>query len=142
MSAPASSANRVRVDGKFFRLGDQQFYPKGLTYGSFAPGPDGVRFPAREQVAADFAQMRALNANTLRIYTVPPRWLLDLAQAQGLKVLVDLPWWKTGCFLDSEEMRAAARKVVSEAVVAVIDQGLPVAEAVERLLARDPRAEH
>ncbi|MEY4200034.1 MAG: hypothetical protein RLZZ265_1774 [Verrucomicrobiota bacterium] len=118
MSAPASSANRVRVDGKFFRLGDQQFYPKGLTYGSFAPGPDGVRFPAREQVAADFAQMRALNANTLRIYTVPPRWLLDLAQAQGLKVLVDLPWWKTGCFLDSEEMRAAARKVVSEAVVA------------------------
>lgn len=118
MSASAAKSDRVRVDGKFFRLGEQKFYAKGVTYGPFAPGEDKSFFPPRAQVERDFAQIRELNANTVRIYTVPPRWLLDLAQAQGLKLLVDVPWWKNGCFLDSAETRAIARKAVSDAVAA------------------------
>jgi O-antigen biosynthesis protein len=118
MSATTPSPDRVRVDGKFFRLGEQKFYAKGVTYGPFAPGEDKSHFPLRAQVERDFAQIRALNANTVRIYTVPPRWLLDLAQAHGLKLLVDVPWWKNGCFLDSAETRAAARKAVADAVAA------------------------
>ncbi|NDA68276.1 MAG: glycosyltransferase, partial [Verrucomicrobia bacterium] len=118
MSAPATHSDRVRVDGKFFRLGEQKFYAKGVTYGPFAPGEDKSFFPARDQVGRDFAQIRELNANTVRVYTVPPRWLLDLAQTHGLKLLVDVPWWKNGCFLDSADTKAAARKAVHDAVAA------------------------
>ena len=118
MAATAANHDRVRVDGKFFRLGGKKFYSKGVTYGPFAPGEDKVNFPARVQLERDFQQVRELGANTLRVYTVPPRWLLDLAHAHGLKLLVDVPWWKNGCFLDSAETRAIARKAVHDAVVA------------------------
>ena len=40
MSANSVSADRVRVDGKFFRLGEKKFYAKGVTYGPFAPGEE------------------------------------------------------------------------------------------------------
>jgi glycosyltransferase involved in cell wall biosynthesis/exo-beta-1,3-glucanase (GH17 family) len=118
MSVNNPSPDRVRVDGKFFRLGEQKFHAKGVTYGPFAPGEDKSHYPPRAQVERDFAQIRELNANTVRVYTVPPRWLLDLAQSNGLKLLVDVPWWKNGCFLDSAETRAAARKAVADAVAA------------------------
>jgi GT2 family glycosyltransferase len=35
--------------------------------------------------------MAAHGINTVRTYTVPPRWLLDVAQRHGLRVLVGLP---------------------------------------------------
>ena len=37
--------NRVRRDGKFFRLGADKFYVKGVTYGPFKPGQDGEPLP-------------------------------------------------------------------------------------------------
>ncbi len=118
MPATAANLDRVRVDGKFFRLGGKKFYAKGVTYGPFAPGEDKSHFPPRAQLERDFLKIRELGANTLRVYTVPPRWLLDLAQAHELKLLVDVPWWKNGCFLDSAETRTAARKAVHDAVAA------------------------
>ena len=36
---------RVTVDGKFFRLGGRKFYPKGVTYGPFAPNASGEHLP-------------------------------------------------------------------------------------------------
>ena len=75
MPAPTPSPDRVRVDGKFFRLGGQKFYARGVTYGPFAPSEDKSNFPSRAQVERDFRQLRELNANTLRVYNVPPRWL-------------------------------------------------------------------
>jgi len=114
--APAGRL-RVRVEGKFFRVGDSKFFAKGVTYGPFAPTPDGDPFPVREQVLRDFAQIRELGANVLRVYHVPPRWILDLAQEFGLKLLVDVPWNKHLCFLDDERDRQAAREAVHAAAV-------------------------
>src|SRR5689334_11212513 len=75
---------RPRVAGKFIFLGDEKFYIRGVTYGTFRPNADGGPFPERETVERDF-QMMALNGlNSVRTYTVPPRWLLDLAQENGL----------------------------------------------------------
>ena len=74
MPATTPSPDRVRVDGKFFRLGGQKFYARGVTYGPFAPSEDKSNFSSRAQVERDFRQLRELNANTLRVYTVPPRW--------------------------------------------------------------------
>src|SRR6267142_5565728 len=103
MAVAASSRTRVGVDGKFFRLGEKKFYVKGVAYGPFKPNSAGQPFASPEQTAADFAQIRELGANVVRIYHVPARWFLDLAAGQGLKVLVDIPWNKHLCFLDSTE---------------------------------------
>lgn len=112
------STARVRVDGKFFRLGDQKFYVKGLTYGPFAPNTAGEFFPTPEQTAQDFAQINELGANLLRVYYIPPRWFLDLALSHGLRILVDVPWNKHLCFLDDDSARAEALTNVRRAALA------------------------
>jgi glycosyltransferase involved in cell wall biosynthesis len=114
----AQQIQRVRVDGKFFRIGAEKFIPKGVTYGPFAPDADGETFGTPEQAARDFAQIRELNANLVRVYYVPPKWFLDLAEQHGLKVFVDIPWEKHRCFLESYEMREAALQKVRAAATA------------------------
>ncbi|MCI0535631.1 MAG: glycosyltransferase [Verrucomicrobiales bacterium] len=108
-------AGRVRTSGKFFRLGAEKFYVKGVTYGPFAPNLEGEHFAAPEQTVDDFRLMQELGVNLVRIYYVPPRWLLDLAQQHGLKLLIDVPWNKEVCFLDSKAARAEARQAVRAA---------------------------
>lgn len=118
MAVADASRPRVLVDGKFFRLAGKKFFVKGVAYGPFAPNAQGLAFASPEQTALDFAQIRGLGANVIRVYHVPPRWLLDQAQQTGLKVLVDIPWNKHLCFLDSEASRAEARAAVRQAVMA------------------------
>jgi len=109
---------RVTVDGKFFRRGTEKLYLKGISYGPFAPGKDGQPFASQEQTAADFALIKELGANLLRIYHVPPRWFLDLAAQHDLLVLIDIPWNKHLVFLDDPVRRADARQAVCHAVLA------------------------
>jgi glycosyltransferase involved in cell wall biosynthesis len=116
MAVAAPSRPRVGVGGKFFRLGEKKFYVKGLAYGPFAPDATGSRFASPEQTAKDFAQIRALEANVIRVYHVPPRWLLDLAAENNLRLLIDIPWNKHLCFLDSEVRREETRQAVRKAV--------------------------
>jgi O-antigen biosynthesis protein len=66
-------ANRVRRDGKFFRLGSEKFQVKGVTYGPFAPNSDGHPLPEKQQVHRDFGQIRELGANCIRLYHICPR---------------------------------------------------------------------
>ncbi len=118
MSVPVSSRPRVSVDGKFFRLGEKKFFVKGVAYGPFAPNDRGDSFASPEQTARDFAQVRELGANLLRVYHVPPRWFLDLAAGNDLKLLIDIPWGKQLCFLDSEPSRQQARAAIRQAALA------------------------
>ncbi|PYJ07797.1 MAG: glycosyl transferase [Verrucomicrobia bacterium] len=107
---------RVRVDGKFFRLGPRKFHVKGTTYGPFAPNEKGEAFASPEQTASDFQLIKQLGVNVLRLYYVPPAWLLELAAERGLKLLIDIPWPKHLCFLDSKQSQTEARRAVREAV--------------------------
>ena len=118
---PLFSRDRVRVDGKFFRLGPTKFFPKGVTYGPFAPGEGGEFLPDIDGVKADFEVIRQLGANLLRLYHVPPRWFMDLAFEYQFKLLVDVPWNKHVCFLDDPEARTAARDAVRKAVRSCVD---------------------
>jgi glycosyltransferase involved in cell wall biosynthesis len=111
----ADASRRVRLDGKFFRLGDRKFWVKGVTYGPFEPRQDGAHLPEQLQLEADFRQIAGLGANTVRVYHVPPRSFLDAAQAFNLKVLVDVPWSKHRCFLDDRDDRESGRRAVREA---------------------------
>lgn len=115
LPAPAAAVspatrNRVVTDGKFFRVDGKKFYPKGITYGPFQDSADAPHFPSRSRVKADFELMRAMHANCLRVYYVPPPWFLDLAQEHDLKILVEYPWAKHTCFLDDQATRDAARQ--------------------------------
>lgn len=120
MSAPAIAPARPRVvvDGKFLRLGGRKFVVKGVTYGPFAPNEQGEHFAPPKQTKADFKQLRELGANTVRAYHPPPRWFLDLAEEYGLKLLVDIPWGKNSCFLNSAELTRTAREAVRSAALA------------------------
>ena len=94
------SPARPEVRGKFIFIGERKYWIKGVTYGTFAPDAEGLQFPAPEVVEGDLAAMSANGLNTLRTYTVPPRWLLDAALRHGLRVMVGLPWEQHVAFLD------------------------------------------
>ncbi len=100
----AAIHHRVRTGGKFLWCGGEKFWIKGVTYGTFAIDKDGCEYD-REQVTSDFRKMADHGINAVRLYTVPPRWLLDVALDQGLRVMVGLPWEQHITFLDDRKRR-------------------------------------
>jgi glycosyltransferase involved in cell wall biosynthesis len=108
-------ANRVRRDGKFFRLGAEKFYVKGVTYGPFAPNSDGDPLPEKPRVRLDLAQIRELGGNCIRLYHVPPPWMLDMAEEYGIKILLDVAWPKNLTFIHDGQLLHQARRAVREA---------------------------
>ncbi|MHC4813331.1 MAG: glycosyltransferase [Planctomycetota bacterium] len=82
---------RPQVRGKFFFVGEEKLYVKGVTYGAFQPNADGVEYHDLDRIASDFAAMARSGFNTVRIpHTTPPRAVLDIAQEHGLRVMVGL----------------------------------------------------
>jgi GT2 family glycosyltransferase len=105
----------VRVAGKFFRAGTEKLWLRGVTYGAFRPSEDGSDYrPAT--VERDFCQMAANGIDVVRLYTVPPRWLLDCAAVHGLRLLVGLPWEQHLAFLDEPGRASAIRRRVDSDV--------------------------
>jgi GT2 family glycosyltransferase len=126
IAAASASADprRLTANGKFLYVGGEKFWIRGTTYGTFRPASDGSEY-RRDVVMRDFEQMAANGLNTVRTYTVPPRWLLDIAHAHGLRVLVGLPWEEHVTFLDDKKraraiedrMRAHVRACAGHAAV-------------------------
>lgn len=98
---------RPRVAGKFFFVGDEKCYVRGVTYGPFAEDEQWGEYGSPGQVARDFAAMAERGINTVRVYTVPPVWLLDEAERHGLRVFVGIPWEQHITFLDEPARRRA-----------------------------------
>ncbi len=67
------------VKGKFIYVGDEKFYIRGVTYGTFSPHKYESEYHNREVVRKDFELMIQNGINAVRTYTVPPLWFLDLA---------------------------------------------------------------
>ncbi len=113
--APLGFGDRPRAGGKLLFVGDEKFYVRGVTYGTFRPGADSEDYdPAGVQ--SDFARMAAHGINAVRTYTVPPRWLLDAAQRYGLRVMVGLPWEQHIAFLDDPRRARAIEQRVRAGV--------------------------
>jgi GT2 family glycosyltransferase len=93
---------RPQAKGKFLFVGDEKFWVRGVTYGTFRPDESGVNYPSPDVVERDFATMKRAGLNALRLYTVPPLWLLDLAAAHGLRAMIGLPWEQHVAFLDDK----------------------------------------
>lgn len=113
--APLDGPRPVAL-GKFFFLGDRKFYLRGVCYGPFDAADHGFPFPPLPVVDRDLAGMADLGANTIRTFTVPPRWFLDRAAARGFRVLVTVPWPQHVAFLDSADTVAQIRGTVRAAV--------------------------
>lgn len=107
-------AERITVRGKFLYAGSEKFWIKGVTYGTFAGTEDGANVPDPQTVAADFRQMALAGINSVRVYTLPPRWLLDIAAEHGLRVMVGLPWEQHIAFLDMPGQAEGIRKRMRE----------------------------
>jgi O-antigen biosynthesis protein len=99
---PQNLRPRPRVDGKFIWVGDEKLYVRGATYGTFAADENGIAYPKRQVVDADFERMAKSGFNAVRTYTVPPDWLLDLAAEHKLYVMVGLPWEHHVAFLEDK----------------------------------------
>lgn len=110
------SKDRVCVKGKFLYNGTEKFYIKGVTYGTFKPQEDGMQFPEEGMVAKDFSMMAEQGINCVRTYTVPPKYLLDLATQYALRVMVGLPWEQHITFLDDANRKKDIIKRVQEGV--------------------------
>jgi len=111
-TAPVEPAAAIRVSGKFFFAGQRKHFVKGVTYGTFRTGSHGAPFPESAVVDRDFALMSEAGINTVRVFTVPPLWLLDAAETAGLRVLVGLPWPQHIAFLDGRATQADIRAAV------------------------------
>jgi glycosyltransferase involved in cell wall biosynthesis len=111
-ASPSPHPARPEVRGKFLLRGEEKLYVKGVTYGTFAPDRDGFAFPPRAQVEQDFAAMAVSGVNSVRTYTPPPPWLLDVAHRRGLSVMVGVAWEQHVAFLeDRERARDIERRV-------------------------------
>ncbi len=113
--APALDETPPTIGGKFFFVGDHKLYLRGVSYGPFGVTGHGFPFPEERTLETDFRLMAELGANTLRTFTVPPRWLLDRAAEHGLRVLITIPWAQHVCFLDGKALVAEIRGTVRAA---------------------------
>lgn len=99
--ANANRTQRWQTDGKFFRSGATRVWMKCVTYGPF-PGGWADSFDA------DFSKIAAAGFNSLRLYEMPPRPLLDAAEKHGLQVFGGLKWKQSADFFRRPEFYSTA----------------------------------
>src|SRR6476646_1692770 len=102
---------RPRAHGKFLFVGDEKFWIRGVTYGTFKPDAAGMQFPAQGVVERDFRAIADAGLNSVRVYTAPPLWLMDAAAACGLRVMIGLWWEQYTAFLDDQ---TDAQRILSD----------------------------
>jgi hypothetical protein len=104
----------IRVNGKGFVRGSDSWRVQGVTYGPFKANASGEPFPEPRRAADDFAAARCIGINALRVYHPPPLWFLDLAGANDLAVLVDIPWPKHLCGVLRGKLRQKSRAAIQQ----------------------------
>lgn len=107
--------HRATIDGKFLRRAGQRLRIQGVTYGPMKANQNGEPFPSPDQLERDFKQMQGLGINSVRIYHAPTDWLLEKTDELEIQILVDVPWAKHLCFLDSTNAQQQAREAVKQA---------------------------
>ncbi len=96
-----SQPGRWQTDGKFFRAGATRARLRTVTYGPFPGG-------WATDLDGDFSRIAAAGFNSLRLYEMPDRYLLDAAARHGLAVCGGLKWRQSADFFQQPELYAAA----------------------------------
>jgi GT2 family glycosyltransferase len=119
--------SRLVARGKYLFEDDRKYFARGVSYGPFAPNSRGEEYPERDRVQADFAMMRELGANLIRLYVTPPEWLVQEAASAGLRLMVGIAWPYHMAFLDSPQMTREIRETIRSAVTAMRQYGDTIA---------------
>src|SRR5262245_43917682 len=131
---------RPRAQGKFLYVAGKHFWIRGVTYGTFRPNAAGLQFPDEVTVRRDLRAMADAGFNSIRVYTAPPQWLLDVAGACGLRVMLGLPWEQHITFLDDtrrvqriiRELRATVRRLAAHPAILCYVVGNEIPASVVR----------
>jgi GT2 family glycosyltransferase len=135
--APTESSPRPAVRGKSLYLGDRKLTVKGVTYGPFSSDPDGGF--DQDTAARDFALMSEAGINSVRFYTPPERWVLDLLHEHGLMAMIGIPWEQHIAFLDDgradqieQTVRDAVRRSAGHQAVLCYSIGNEIPSSIVR----------
>ena len=135
---------RPRVRGKFLFVGDEKFWVRGVSYGTFLVDEDGNEQLTPEVVKRDFSCMAENGFNVVRVHTCPPRWVLDAAMEEGLWVMVGLNWGERMSFIDEpgkpqeieERVRRWVRRCKGHPAVFCYSVGNEISSAIARWTGR------
>jgi glycosyltransferase involved in cell wall biosynthesis len=139
---PPSSGNLPRLEtaGKFLTAGQENFFARGVTYGPFNPLLDNCFYRNAQIVQQDFTCMARSGINSIRTYSVPPRWFFDLAAAHQLRVLVGVPWTQHVAFFEHAELQYESQRLVEHAMLQCADHpavlGLVIGNEIPARVAR------
>jgi GT2 family glycosyltransferase len=113
----AIGAARPEARGKFLFANDRKLHIRGVSYGAFRPDAEGREYQDRAILDRDFAMMAEHGFNAVRIpHTMPPAFLLDIAERYGLRVMVGLSAEQyVGYLIDRDDAPDVERMVVEKA---------------------------
>ncbi len=117
---------RLIARDKYLYDGGGKFYARGVSYGTFAPNSRGDKYPEPQRVAADFALMRELGVNVIRVYEPAPPWMFELAAQHSLRLMVSLLWPSHTLFLET----AAGAREIRDTVARLTAEMRPFREAI------------
>ncbi len=109
-----TAAGRIVADGPDFRLSGEKWELRGVTYGPFQPNNRGEHFPPDELLARDFAHIRRLGFNTVRVYELPTEAVLREARRHDLRLIAGIPWTDHTDFLSEAEAWAEVKRRIVE----------------------------
>jgi hypothetical protein len=131
---------RLRVSGKFLRVGDEKVRLRGISYGPFRPNAAGAPFPEDSRLTSDLEHLWALKFDTVRLYDPPNDHLLSEAQRLGLRLIVGIPWTDHVDFLRDPALQKKIIRAVRETVTRFRDHSCVVAflvgNEIEKTLVR------
>lgn len=107
---------RLETGGKWLRANGGKWQMRGVSYGPFKPNRRNEPFPEDDRLAADFAHIRNLGFNTVRLYELPTQAVIREATGQGLRILAGIPWTDHVDFLRGRMLQWEIRQHVREAV--------------------------
>lgn len=102
----------VTTRGSAILVDGRPYVVRGVHYSPWRPktGPGRSPYPSASDIDADLGLVAAANANTILVYD-PPRFVLDLAQRRGLRVLY--AFWIDWRSLDQETLAGKASGIAA-----------------------------
>ncbi len=82
----------LEVEGKHIFINGEKFIIKGISYGNFDPADTGTGtyYFNEEKTRADFKLIKEANINTVRLYSKPPEYVMEIANEFDIKIILTL----------------------------------------------------